>query len=163
MSHEAAAVAVPCARVPVTGVGQSAVGSRSSPVKTSPPYVAAARRTAAQAKAGEEVLLRAVPVVFGTSKRAGAVLPSSPLWPLALCSASAPHASRRLAEIRRYALPLGLLRLPGVTGPRRLRSEHGFPVAPPPWCGQWRKIELFGTSMTAVCTHARKRSFGLPL
>lgn len=113
-----------------------------------------------------------------------------PLLLSALYSASAPTPRLHLAETRRYAFPLGPLRLPGVTGPRRLRSGHGLPVAPPPCrgcSGQFRgtaaaapkarflvaillpmavalrKIELFVLPWRGMYTHARQRSFGLSL
>ena len=53
-------------------------------------------------------------------------------------SASPPprRSPLRHTEPRRYAFPLGLLHLPpGPRAPRRLRSGHGFPVAPAAACG----------------------------
>ncbi|KAG0515633.1 hypothetical protein BDA96_10G295400 [Sorghum bicolor] len=106
-----------------------------------------------QRQAGE-VLLRAVPVVFGTSESAGdearrLCLPCCLLLPSGkLCFGSPRLTPPRRDETRRYAFPVPIATSPrgSVTGPRRAASDPGTAYSPlrqpPPWCGQWKKIEL---------------------
>ena len=70
-----------------------------------------------------------------SGRRGAAPLPCFLLLLSALPRLPTPHAASRRPTGTPAQFPLGLLRLPGVTGPRRLRSGHGLPVAPPPWCG----------------------------
>jgi len=91
-----------------------------------------------------------------SGRRGAAPLPCFLLLPSALPRLPTPHAASRRPTGTPAQFPLGLLRLPGVTGPRRLRSGHGLPVAPPPWCGGAASGERLNSwYFHGSCMHAR--------
>ena len=153
MNHELVAVAVPWCpgkvgrETPVTGVGsQLWLISSENVLHPHPTWPQPAARPHKQRR-GRSYSVQSPSCSERARERetrrgASAVLPSSPL-----CSASAPHASRRLAETHRYACPVPIGTPPSPRGhgsaPPQIRARlPRCATALVRRCGQWRKIEL---------------------